>query len=219
MQHPSIEHRSTTTRAARARRKRAWCASSPQTANAVARLRALRERRLLVGGCGQYAAARSCAEGERLLAGAVLSHIVCTDYNQRGRARACRKRAWCTCSPQTANAVARLCAPHESRLLVGGHGWHVGARSCNKGQRLLNGSVSFHRAYTDHDQRGTAHARRKRACCASSRQTANAVARLRAPRERRLLVGGCCLHVGARSCTKKDRLLTGAVPLHVVRAD
>ena len=48
---------------------------------------------------------------------------------------------------------------------------------------LLAGAVPFHRSCTDHSHRGAARARHKRACCASSPQTANAVARLCAPRK------------------------------------
>ena len=194
---------------ARTRRKRACCASFPQTANAVTRLRAPYERRLLVGGHSWHVGARSCTEGERLFAGAVLFHMAWTDHSQRGMARARRKRACCASSPQT--GLALLLAPRESRLLVGGHSWHVGARSCTEGERLLAGAVPFHRAWTDHGQRGMARARRKRACFVSSPQTANAAARLRAPRASRLLVGGHIWHVGARSCTEGERLFAGVV--------
>ena len=42
-------------------------------------------------------------------------------------------------------------------------------------RRPRAGAVAFRGAWTDHNHRGAARARRKRACCASSRETASAV--------------------------------------------
>ena len=74
------------------------------------------------------------------------------DRLQSARHSACvrRKRSCCASSPQTANAVARLRAPRESQLLVGGHCWHVGARSCTEREMLVAGSVTFRMAWTDY---------------------------------------------------------------------
>ena len=199
------------------------CASSPQTANAVAHLCAPCEIC-----CSLLEATASTFEhglasrkrGFSLVQYPFAGHGSTTTSAAR-RARDASARAappphrqptqCCASSPQTANAVARLRAPRESRLLVGGRSWHVGAWSYTDEEGLLAGAVPFRRALADYNQRGTARARRKRTCCAYSPQTANAVARLRAPRERRLLVGGRSWNVGAWSCTEGERLLAGAV--------
>ena len=134
--------------------------------------------KLLVGGRGWHVGARPCTEGEGRLAGAVGFHRAWADSNQRGAARARRKRACCASSRERESARSgafflRTCA---SKLLVGGRGWHVGARPCTEGEGRLAGAVGFHRAWTDSNQRGAARARRKRACCASSRERERAVA-------------------------------------------
>ena len=56
------------------------------------------------------------------------------------------------------------------------------------------------------NQRGTAHARGKLACFATSRETASAVAPVRLPRECRLRVGGHSSHVAPRLCIKERGL-------------
>ena len=56
------------------------------------------ESLLCVGGRSWHVAARSCADGERPLDDVVPSHRARLDYNQRGTARACRKRAGCASS-------------------------------------------------------------------------------------------------------------------------
>ena len=78
--------------------------------------------------------------------------------------------------------------PRESRLIVGARSWNVAPRSCTEGVRPPASAVPFHSAWTDHDQRGTARARGNFARCASSRETASAVAR---PRVCHAKAGGC----------------------------
>ena len=73
-------------------------------------------------------------------------------------------------------APARL--PGESRLCVGGRGWHVAPRSYAEGERHLARVVPLYKVCTDHTQRGTAPARRKCACSASFRETAGVVKRV-----------------------------------------
>jgi len=68
-----------------------------------------------------------------------------------------------------------------------GRSRHVTPRVCTEGEEpLADDTVTYHGAQNDHNQRGTAHARGKLACCASSRETASAVARSRVPCESRL---------------------------------
>ena len=173
--------------------KRACCASSLHIATAVARLRALRESRLPIGGRRWPVGARPCTEGERLFAAAVPFRKAWTDYNQRGIARVSPKRACYASSPYTATAVARLGAPHESRLLVGSHGGHVGVLPCHERKRLFAGTVPFRMASADCSPLGMPPARRNRARFASSPQAATAVARLRASRNK----NGCSFEAAA----------------------
>ena len=75
-------------------------------------------------------------------------------------------------------------------------------RPCTKQNRLLAGAVPFHMVWTGYNQRGAARARRKRACCASSRERVSAVARSRVrTRASRMPVVSRGRYVGARPCT------------------
>ena len=60
------------------------------------------------------------------------------------------------------------------KLLVGSRGRHVGARPCTEAERRLAGAVGFHRAGTESNQHSAARTRRKRACCAFSRERESA---------------------------------------------
>ena len=77
----------------------------------------------------------------------------------------------------------------ERRLLVGGRGWHVQARPCTEGKGRLADGVGVHRTWAHFNYRGAARTRRKRACCASSREKARggafACAHTRTPAGRR----------------------------------
>ena len=88
---------------------------------------------------------------------------------------------------------AIACAPRESRLCLGGRSWHVTARSWADEERLLAGAVALRRVHADYYQRSMARARRKRACCASSRETSSAVARSR----ERHAKAGCVFQIAA----------------------
>ena len=98
---------------------------------------------------------------------------------------------------QCSGAPAR--ATRRSRLCINGRSWHVAPRSCSEREKPPAGVLHLHGAWADHNQRGTARARGKLACCASSQETVNAVARARMPRESRLCVGGRSWHVAPRS--------------------
>ena len=204
---------------ARACGKLACFATSRETASAVALVRVPRDSRLRVGGHSSHVAPRSCTEGERPSAGAVPFRSAYADRSQRGTARARGKLACFATSRETASAVALARVPRECRLRVGGHSSHVAPRSCTEGERPSAGAVPFRSAYADHNQRGTACARGKLACFATSRETASAVALVRVPRECRLRVGGHSSHVAPRSCTEGERSSAGAVPFHSSYAD
>ena len=88
---------------------------------------------------------------------------------------------------------ALACALRDSRLCLGGRSWYGAPRSCENGERHLAGAAPLCRAQTDYYQCGMARARRKRACCASSRETASAVARSRALHAK----AGCASEVAA----------------------
>ena len=155
-------------------------------------------RKLLVGSRGRHVGARRCTEAERRLAGAVGFHRAGADSNQRGahtpRARVLRilprereRARW--------RYFLRTCV---RKLLVGSHGWHVGARPCTEGKRCLAGAVGFHLAGADCSQRGAARKRRKRECYASSRERARD---------------------GAWPCSEGEGRLTGAVGFHRAGSD
>ena len=59
--------------------------------------------------------------------------------------------------------------------------------------------------------------RSKLECCASSRETASAVVRLRVPRKSRLILGGRSWHVAPRPRAEGERPLAGAMPLSSAR--
>ena len=82
----------------RARSKLANCASSRETASAVARSRLPREHRLVLGGRNKCVVPRPRAEGERPLVGAIPLPSAAIDHNQRGAARARSKLACCASS-------------------------------------------------------------------------------------------------------------------------
>ena len=131
-----------------------------------------------------------------------------------GAARRARSKLACSASSrETAGAVARSLVPRESRLILGDRSWHVTPRPRAEGERPLAGAVPFCGARNDHNQRGTAHARSKLACCASSRETASSVSRLRAPRESRLVIGGRSWRVAPRPRAEGERPLASAVAL------
>ena len=85
-----------------------------------------------------------------------------------------------------------------SWLGVGGRSWHVAPRARAEGERPLAGAVLFVSARADHNQRGTARARSKLECCASSQETASAGACAARGTRRWLGVGGRSWHVAPR---------------------
>ena len=91
-------------------------------------------------------------------------------------ARASQVRVLRLLPRESERSGALACAPRKGWLCVGGHYWQVAPRSCTEGESPLAGTVPFHRVRANYNQRGTASARRKLACCASSPETASAVA-------------------------------------------
>ena len=73
---------------------------------------------------------------------------------------------------ERARALAPFFLAHmrASKLLVGGRGWLVRARPSTEGGGRETGAVGIHEAWADSNQRGAARDRRKRACCALSRE-------------------------------------------------
>ena len=100
---------------------------------------------------------------------------------QSSRCGARASRAWCCASSQAiASAVARPRVCHAKACGAGGRTWYITARPCSEWDRPPASAVAFHGAWTDLNHRGAARARRNRTCCASSQETASAVARPRA---------------------------------------
>ena len=64
--------------------------------------------------------------------------------------------------------------PCKSVLCVEGRSWYVTPRLRAEGETPPDGAVSLHMARTNHSQRGTARARGKLPCCASSREISGA---------------------------------------------
>ena len=69
-----------------------------------------------------------------------------TSAAQRARAASARAAP----PPHRERSRVRTCA---SRLLIGGRGWHVGARPCTEGESLLAGAVAFHTIRNDYQCR------------------------------------------------------------------
>ena len=94
----------------------------------------------------------------------------------------------------------------EQPLLVGGRCWQVRVQPCTEKEGRLARAVGFYRARADSNRHGAACTRRKRACCATSRD--------RACREQRMVVGGRGRHVGAWVCTAGEGRLVGVLCFH-----
>ena len=88
---------------------------------------------------------------------------------------------------------------------------HHGARRRREASRRV---CALLWARSDHNQRGTARARSKLACCASSRETASAGARAARGTRRWLGVGGRSWHVAPRPRAEGERPLAGAAPFY-----
>ena len=197
--------------AARARRKRACCASSRETASAVlARTRVSHAK----AGCVLEAAAdrsqHGLAPNRSYLAGAVAFFGAQTDHNHRSAERARVASARAAPHPERQPAqwwCARAFVTRKTTV-----SWRPAAdtsqhRLATNG-RPLAGAVAFRGAWTDHNHRGTARARYKRACCASSRETASGVvARPRVCHAK----AGCVLEAAAD--TSQDGIAPNGRPL------
>ena len=77
---------------------------------------------------------------------------------------------------ERARAVGAVltCARMQVSCSFGARGSHVGARPCTEGDGHPAGAVGFHRVWADANQHSGTRARRKRACCASSRERESA---------------------------------------------
>ena len=198
----------------RASGKLARFATSRDTTSVVVLALRSRESRLCVGGQSSHVAPRSCAERERPPVGAVPFHIARADLSERGTARALGKLACSATFRDTASAAVLARRSRESRLCAGSHNSHVAPQSRTEGEGLppVPRPSMSRRPITTSAIRRT---RGKRACFATSRETANSVARSLVPREHRLRVGGHSLHAAPRSCTEGESPFAGAAPFHV----
>ena len=158
-------------------RKLACCASSPESARAVACSCARRAK----SGCVLEASANTphgLAPKERGLSPVhCLSSGADRPEPARYGARASQARVVRLLPRESERSGALACAPRKSRLCVGGRSWQVAPSSCTEGDRPVAGAVPFHRIHADYNQRGTARVSRKLLCCASSPEIASAVAR------------------------------------------
>ena len=102
---------------ARARNKRACCASSPERASVVARKRTTRASHLTKRGPGLARGSTALHRKGRLLARAVALRSVWNKCRQSGAARKHSKRACCASSPERASTVARKRATRASHLV------------------------------------------------------------------------------------------------------
>ena len=133
--------------------------------------------------------------------------------------RARSKLACCAASRETVSRVAGSRVPREHRVILGDRGWYVALWPRAEGEGPLVSAVSLPSAWLDRNQRGTSRARRKRACCASSRETVSAAARLHVPREHRLILGGRSWYVAPRPRAEGERPLVGVIPLPSASTD
>ena len=114
------------------------------------------------------------------------------------------KFACCAFFRETASEVAdseqsgALARATRKPAGTGCHRWHGAPRPRTEAERPLAGVMSSPTARTDHNRHSMVRACSKLACCAFFRQTESAVARSRAPRENRLILGGRSWHVAPR---------------------
>ena len=179
----------------------------------VPRSRVAHKNRVILEGRTWYFTPRPRAEGERPVECAIPYPVAMTDHNQTGTARARSKLACCASFRETASAVARSRVPREQQLILGGRNWYVTPRPRAEVERPLAGALHLPSSSADSKQPGTARARSELACCASSRETASAVARLRVICEHRLILGGRTWYVAPRPRAEGERPLVSAVSL------
>ena len=94
------------------------------------------------------------------------------------RVRAASSRAAPPPLPEAASAVVQSHMPRESQPIIGGGSWHVAPLPRAEEKSPPAGTVLLHSAWADYNQRGTARAPKKFACCASSRETVSSVVAL-----------------------------------------
>ena len=85
--------------------------------------------------------------------------------------------------------------------------------------RPLVGAVAYACVWTDHNHRGAARVRRKRACCASFQEIASAVTRPRVCHAKAGCAGGRTWHIAPRPCSEWKRPPAGALPFSIAWTD
>ena len=141
------------------------------------------------------------------LAGAAPLCRLWADHSPRGT----RGNLVCCASyPETASAGA--CAVRDALrwLGVAGRSWHVTPRPRAKGETPLVGAAPFYTLCADHNPRGTARARDKFVCCASSPRDSERRYTCVARDPRRWLgIGGRRWHVAPQPCAEGETPLAG----------
>ena len=125
-------------------------------------------RWLEVLGSSWHAALRSCAKGEKYLAGVAPFSRVSADQDQRSTARAQQGRVLRLLPRHSERRRASVARATRRWHEAAGCSWHVAPRSRAKGEESLAAVASFGRVRADHNHRGTTHTLSKLECCASS---------------------------------------------------
>ena len=135
-----------------------------------------------------HVGARPCTKKGRPLARAVPFHRAFSDRGRRSSRRAHAATARAAPPLQREAAQVRTSALHaQAGSRSGRRGWHVGAQPSSEEGRPLARAVPFHRGSSDRGQHGAARAGGDRTRCASSPETASAVAHKRATCANRLV--------------------------------
>ena len=169
---------------ARTRNKLECCASSPEAVSAGA---SAPRRWLGFGGRNWHVAPKARAEGKRPLASPTSLYRARIDHDQRYTART-RRRLACRASSRLRRATCGPCVVFEA---AAGQSHHERTPKQIDFRRRSIRLLSM----ADYDQRRTARARNKLACCASYPGTASAGATAPRDTRRSLGVGGRIWHV------------------------
>ena len=159
---------------------------------------------------GWHVRARPCTEEEGRVAGAVNFREAETDSNQRGAARASRKRTCCASCRERARGGAFACMHTRTALEATTADTSEHGRAPRKRAVSLAQWASVRQEPTPTNAAQRAHAASARAAPPPEREHAVTHSCVRT-RERWLLAGGRDWHVGVRTGTVGDGRLAGAV--------
>ena len=107
---------------------------------------------------------------------------------------------------------------HDTRrwLGAGGRKWHVAPMPHAEEEMRLAGTPPFYEVTSEHNQRATARARSKLACCASSRETESAGAPALSGTRRWLGAGGRSRYVSLPPHAEREMPLAGTAAFYEV---